>query len=249
MGYDRAAEVAALLELDETRLGETYRWSREGLTFQQQAERAGVRIGNYGYNNSIIIRALSEGFVPNGPTLALAAARKTRAWLKEKELTPELRHDLEVTEAQLMLRASDRGAQEDEEQVATAVTKEVVAARVPGIYVYTLPHYWRHKVDPENDQTYLKVGKSETDVFGRVDQQRTTALPEDPWLLRIYPTAEAAVVERKFHAMLDAADHRRAVSKKGGREWFLTSLRILDWYATDQGLPIERPNEATVGEE
>lgn len=249
MSYDRKAEVVAILEDDETRPGETFRWSREGLTFQEQAQRAGVALPNYGYNNTAFIRALSEGFIPNGPSLALGAARKIRAWLKDKPLSDDLRRDLEATEAQLMVRATDRDAQENEEQAARAVTKEVVAARVPGIYVYTLPQYWRHKVDPENDQTYLKVGKSETDVFGRIDQQRTTALPEDPWLLRIYPTADAGSVERRFHAMLDAADHRRAASKKGGREWFLTSLRILDWYAADQGLEIERPNETNVGEE
>lgn len=248
-GYNRRAEVEALLDADETRLGETFRWSREGLTLHEQAQRAGLRTSNYGYNNTAVIRALIEGFVPTGPTLALAAASRTRAWLKEKKLSPDLRRDLELTEARLTLRAQDRDAQADEEQAATAVTKRVVAARVSGIYVYTLPHYWRHKVDPENDQTYMKVGRSETDVFGRIDQQRTTALPEDPWLLRVYPTADAAQIERKFHAMLDAADHRRALSKKGGREWFLTSLRILDWYASDQGLEIQRPNESTIGEE
>lgn len=132
--YDRRLEVEALLEADETRLGETFRWTREGLTYQQQAERAGGKTGNYGYNNAIIIRALIEGFVPNGPTLAVAAARKARAWLKEKPLSDELRKDIEETERQLMLRASDREAQESEEQVATAVTKQVVAADVPGIY-------------------------------------------------------------------------------------------------------------------
>lgn len=248
--YDRAAEVHALLEADQTRLGEVFRWSQQGLSSEQQAERAGgVIASNYGYNLSVIIRALAEGFVPNGPSLASHAASRARAWLKEKELSPELRADLEATAAQLAMRADDRTAQAKEEADATAMSKKVAAERVPGIYVYTLPHYWRHKVDPDNDQTYLKVGKSDTDVFLRVDQQRTTALPEDPWLLRVYPTVNSAELERKFHAMLDAADHHRAVSKKGGREWFLTSLRILDWYASDQGLEVRRPNESTVGDE
>lgn len=247
--YDRKAEVEGHLEADETRIGETYRWSKEGLTLQQQAERAGVTYGNYGYNNTVIIRALAEGVIPKGPTLALAAARKTRAWLKEKPLSEELKRDLKVTEAALMLQAGDRSAQESEDQVATEVTKKVLAQLVPGIYVYTLPHYWRHKVDPDLDQTYLKVGKSDTDVFSRIGQQRTTALPEDPWLLRIYPTRDAAAIERRFHAMLEAADHRRTESKKGGREWFLTSLRFLDWYAAELGLEIQRPNEDTVGED
>lgn len=73
------------------------------------------------------------------------------------------------------------------------------------------------------------------------------ALPEDPWLLRVYPPTDAALIERKFHNMLDAADHHRTASKKGVRERFLTSLRILDWYAADQGLEIQRPNDGTVG--
>lgn len=246
--YARTAEVEAILEADDTRLGETFRWSREGLSFQQQADRAGVSGGNYGYNNTVIIRALAEGTIPNGPSLALAAARRVRAWLRGKVLSENLRADLETTESLLMSRATDRDAQDGEEELATEISKMVAAENVPGIYVYTLPHYWRHKIDSDNDQTYLKVGKSDTDVFSRVYQQRTTALPEDPWLLRVYPTNSAAEVERKFHAMLDAADHHRAVSKKGGREWFLTSLRILDWYATDQGLEIHRPNETTLGD-
>lgn len=56
-------------------------------------------------------------------------------------------------------------------------------------------------------------------------------------------------MERKFHAMLEAADHSRSTSKRGGRDWFLTSLRILDWYATDQGLEIQRPTEQTGGDD
>ena len=218
----------------------------EGLTIQQQTERAGVA-GKYNYAS--IIKSLANGFVPEGPTLALASARKIRAWLKDKDLSAELRRDLELTEAQLMLRAESLDAQGDEEKEASEITKKVAAAGVSGIYVYTLPHYWRYKVDPERDMTYLKVGRSETDVFLRVGHQTTTAVPEDPWLLRVYPTVKSTEMERKFHAMLEAADHSRSTSKRGGREWFLTSLRILDWYATDQGLEIQRPTEQTVGDE
>jgi hypothetical protein len=244
--YDRKAEVEALLEEDQTRVGETFRWAQEGLTIQQQAERAGVA-GKYNYAS--IIKSLTDGFVPDGPSLALASARKIRAWLKDKSLSAELRRDLELTESQLMLKAESLDAQGDEEQKASDITKKVVAAGVSGIYVYTLPHYWRHKVDPERDMTYLKVGRSETDVFLRVGRQTTTAVPEDPWLLRVYPTENSTEMERKFHAMLEAADHSRTTSKRGGREWFLTSLRILDWYATDQGLKIERPTQETLGDE
>jgi hypothetical protein len=249
--YDRKAEVEALLDADDTRIGETFRGDRAGLSPAQQAEQAGVGTQAYVYNNRKVILALTEGKIPERPSFAIIAARKVRAWLSDRTLTlsAELRQDLEETEALLALRAKDRDAQDDEEQIATETTKKVVAAAVPGIYVYTLPHYWRHKVDPDNDQTYLKVGKSATDVFSRVDQQRTTALPEDPVLLRTTPTDDSVGLERKFHAMLDAADHHRTASKKGGREWFLTSLRILDWYANNEGLEIQRPNEDTLGDE
>lgn len=246
MIYDRKAEVEALLEVDDTRVGETFRWAREGLTIQQQSERAGVS-GKYNY--ATIIKSLTDGFVPEGPTLALASARKLRAWLKDKDLSTDLRRDLELTESQLMLKAESIDAQGAEEKRASDITKKVVAKQVPGIYVYTLPHYWRYKVDPERDMTYLKVGRSEADVFLRVGHQTTTAVPEDPWLLRVYPTTDSAEMERKFHTMLAAADHSRSASKRGGREWFLTSLRILDWYAADQGLDIQRPTEQAVGDE
>lgn len=246
MTYDRKAEVEALLEADDTRVGETFRWAREGLTIQQQTERAGVA-GKYNYAS--IIKSLADGFIPEGPTLALASARKIRAWLKDKILSDELRRDLEMTESQLMLKAASLDAQGDEEKKASDITKKVAAAGVPGIYVYTLPHYWRYKVDAERDMTYLKVGRSDADVFLRVGSQTTTAVPEDPWLLRVYPTTNSTEMERKFHTMLEAADHSRSTSKRGGREWFLTSLRILDWYAIDQGLEIQRPTQQTVGDE
>lgn len=246
MTYDREFEVEALLEADETRVGETFRWAREGLTLQQQAERAGVA-GKYNYAS--IIKSLTYGFIPEGPTLALASARKIRAWLKDKDLSSDLRRDLELTESQLMRRAESLDAQGDEEKTASEISKRVASVGVPGIYVYTLPHYWRYKVDPERDMTYLKVGRSEVDVFLRVGHQTTTAVPEDPWLLRVYPTTNSIELEQKFHAMLEAADHTRSTSRRGGREWFLTSLRILDWYAAEQELDIQRPMEQTIGDE
>ncbi len=76
-------------------------------------------------------------------------------------------------------------------------------------------------------------------------QTRTTALPEEPILLRIYRTSRdsAAPAEATFHRLLDAADHSRTIGKSAGREWFLTHTRFLDEIARTLGLHIDVINE------
>jgi hypothetical protein len=69
--------------------------------------------------------------------------------------------------------------------------------------VYALPHYIRHPYDQASGRTLLKVGRSDSDVIVRFrSQTRTTALPEEPILLRIYRTSRAssAPAEATFHA-------------------------------------------------
>jgi hypothetical protein len=114
---------------------------------------------------------------------------------------------------------------------------------VTGIYVYALPHYLRHPYDEESNRTLLKVGRSDRSVMRRFrEQTRTTALPEEPVLLRIYPSSpeEAVKAERHFHELLEAADHARSRARTGGTEWFLTSLRFLDALADLMGLEARR---------
>src|SRR5205085_1296059 len=112
----------------------------------------------------------------------------------------------EVLTAQLSLldqvvgqaRAPGRSA------VAAAQVRSRRAARAqrrPGVYVYSLPIYLEHPVDAASGRTLLKVGHSSVDVFTRVSgQSRTTALPEDPVLLRIFAcdSSDSAGVESKF---------------------------------------------------
>lgn len=104
--YDRRAEAEAVLETESSRLGDTFRGDREGLTLEQQAELAGAKAGNYGYNNRVTIAALIEGVLPTGPTLALQAARRVRTLLKRPDLSPELRADWMLLEEQLTARAN-----------------------------------------------------------------------------------------------------------------------------------------------
>jgi hypothetical protein len=128
-------------------------------------------------------------------------------------------------------RAANLVARAEEDQEAKEATEVAEAEAVPGIYVYTLPHYWRYPYDEDSGRTLLKVGRSDRSVIQRFrDQTRTTALPEDPVLLRIYVTVgeEAVRWERQFHDLLTAADHDRSTARTGGTEWFLTSLKFLD---------------------
>lgn len=103
---------------------------------------------------------------------------------------------------------------------------------MPGIYVYSFPQYLRHP--SESGLVALKVGHSATDSIKRFrDQTRITGMPEDPVLLRVYPTnpAAAAETEKEFHALLRAAGHWRKHGAMSGKEWFLTDLRFLDQIA------------------
>jgi T5orf172 domain len=169
------------------------------------------------------------------PTVALGQARRFRSILKKKHLSEGTRRALEHRLAVLEARASDPAARKVEDEQAVEATSVAEEHAVPGVYVYALPHYVRHPYDEESGRTLLKVGRADRSVIVRFRQQtRTTALPEDPVLLRVYPTAEqdSSRFERKFHALLEAADHDRSKARTGGTEWFLTSLRFLDEIAT-----------------
>ena len=71
----------------------------------------------------------------------------------------------------------------------------------------------------------MKVGRSDKGAVRRFrDQVRTTSLPEDPVLLRVYPVKDghSARCEKIFHDLLEDGDHSRSAAKMGGTEWFVT---------------------------
>lgn len=131
---------------------------------------------------------------------------------------------------------------------ARARLAKIERIAVPGIYVYALPHYLLHPVAPsvddvEADRTLMKVGMSDRDTMRRFrQQQRSTELPEDPELLRVYvgELDSYANVERHIHELLRAADHRQARGNAVSTEWFLTSLKFIDAIAGTLGL---RPHD------
>ena len=225
------AEIAAVLEADDTVLGEVYRGVRDGLTDDEIRIARGNERVNFVWNYKRTIRALLDGSLPSAASVAGQTAARFRTLLKTVEFTPGTAHVLRERLAILESRAADPEAQAAEDKKAREATKKAEEHAVPGIYVYTLPHYLRYPYEPESGHTLLKVGHSGASVIQRFNsQRRETVLPEDSVLLRVYPTgpADSGEIERKFLALLDAADHLRRDGRSVGREWFLTTTKFVD---------------------
>jgi hypothetical protein len=243
---DVRKELQAYLAADSSRVGEVHRLLEEGLAPDAIAERLeGGAAGAWQYRR--MVRALLDGNLPTAPTVALAAARRYRTVLKTPTLSSAARSYLQANLDELERRANDPARLDEEVQRASEQTQQAEARNEVGVYVYALPHYIRHPYDQASGRTLLKVGRSDSDVIVRFRNQiRTTALPEEPILLRIYRTSgdSAALAESAFHRLLDAADHSRTIGKSAGREWFLTHTRFLDEVARTLGLQIDVINEA-----
>jgi hypothetical protein len=242
---DVKKELQAYLAADSSRVGEVYRLLEEGLAADAIAERLeGGAAGAWQYRR--MVRALLDGNLPTAPTVAMAAARRYRTVLKAPTLSAAARSYLQANLDELERRATDPARLDEEGQRASEQTQQAEARNEIGVYVYALPHYIRHPYDQASSRTLLKVGRSDSDVIVRFrNQTRTTALPEEPILLRIYRTSgdSAASAEATFHRLLDAADHSRTTGKSAGREWFLTHTRFLDEIARTLGLHIDVINQ------
>jgi hypothetical protein len=240
------SELERMLAEDDSLLGEIYRRTQAGESPEQIRVARGAQRPNFVWNYLRSIRALLDGDLPTAPSVARATARGFRSILKNKTLSVETRSVLESRLLLLEERAADLGARKVEDEQARGATSAAEENAIPGVYVYALPHYVRHPYDEESGHTLLKVGRADRSVIRRFrEQTRTTALPEDPVLLRVYPCEEddSIQLERKFHGLLEAADHDRSKARTGGTEWFLTSLRFLDEVATTLGLQVREITE------
>jgi hypothetical protein len=243
------AELSAHLAEDQSRVGEVYRSLARNLTADEIASELGVATSNFVWNYTQTIRAVLEGALPTGPTVALGVARKFRSLLRAGGLSDAARRYLETNLIELERRANDQTARVVEVEEAQRQTEQAEARNDVGIYAYALPHYLRYPFDSATGRTLMKVGRSDSDIIQRFrNQTRTTALPEEPILLRIYPTKDrpTAEVETDFHRLMEAADHHRSVARSAGREWFVTSTRFLDQVARVMRLDVIVVNEATV---
>lgn len=249
---DIRREFENYLESDNTRVGEVYRGLLRGLDADAIARELEVESSNFVWNYTRMIKALVEGELPTAPTVALAVARKFRTVLKSKSLSPLAQKCLNTNLSELERRANDETARVIEVENARGATEQAEAKNEVGIYVYALPHYIRYPFDPDTGRTLMKVGRSDSDIIERFrNQTRTTALPEEPILLRIYRTGSVPkpAIEASFHRLLEAADHYRSVAKTAGREWFVTSTRFLDELARVMSLPLVVVNDGVPDED
>ena len=245
-GFDRRQEVSVLWDADQTSTGEVWRRLRAGATVQQIADEDRITTGPV-YAAIRYHAALVDGAVSGSPSVARAHAGRIRAWLRAKPLSPQLRAELEDQEQKLNAIVHDEHASEVESETALENSRAAASENTAGIYVYTLPHYVRFPYDATTGRTLLKVGHSSVDALYRANSQtRVTSLPEDPWLLRIYPAEQSLEVEKDFHGFLRDADHTGVRGTRVGAEWFLTSLKFLDRIATTLRLDVRIINDFVI---
>ena len=221
---------------------------REGVTDRTEMVERGAAANTGAVGNLLLnIRAICEGVLPNAPSnasLALSAARSFRRQ-KGGMLSPQAAEHLDVVVNQLEAFATDRDAQDKEEEEVKErgeeLERELEASG--GIYAYTLPPYWRVRTLEGTNRALIKVGKSKRDAHVRIREQYTSSMvPEPPLVLRVYTVGthqDLGLIEKTFHRLLQSADHGRPSGSAGGREWFETSVEFLDTIAEVLGLDLK----------
>jgi hypothetical protein len=255
-----AFEVRAAMEVDETRMGDVWRGTQSGKSPDEIAAELGTQTSSFVGKYLRFARAIETGDLPSAPTMVRECGTATAGFLSRH------RHRLSSTAQRVLqeradalrdaaIRVVESGAGDLEDAEVQDKTNQVERTGIPGIYVYTLPHYFRNPVVPSPvdsaaSRTLMKVGMSGSDVIRRFNEQRrTTALPEDPWLLRIYSgEGDMLETEQSIFNLLRAADHRPAVGRAAGTEWFLTSLKFLDAIASTFSLTLRFSIEEAVDE-
>lgn len=234
-------EIEAYLATDESLLGEIWRSDQQGLSDEEIQKSRGATYPNFIWNYRNHLKSLLSGTLSNGPALLRTTGQIFNRVLKHASLSDDGQQYIKQMLEEIERRIASREDREKEESVAVAATKEIEGQGRAGVYVYSLMHYLRYPYDPNSGRTLLKVGRSDRDVIRRFrEQTRTTALPEEPVLLRIYETGaeNPADIEHRIHAFLEAADHDRSSARTGGTEWFLTNLKFLDHIASTMNLQI-----------
>lgn len=246
------SELVEFLNKDESRLGEVYRLLERGLSADEIASELKVTTSSFVWNYNQTLKALLDGDLPQKPTVVLGVGRKFRALVKRGGLSPNTTKYLQANLAELERLADDPTARVVESEEVKQQTEAAESQNVVGIYAYALPHYLRYPFNPDTGHTLLKVGRSDSDVIQRFrNQVRTTALPEEPVLLRIYKTdgRSNGDTEKTFHDLLVAAGHGRSAVKTAGREWFVTSTRFLDAVGRALEMPVIVVNEGVLDDD
>lgn len=242
MSPELRAELAEALRNNAGQLGRVFVLLEEGKETNRDLVEGGAAANQGAAGNiRVTVNAVLDGVIPNGPSLAARARRSIGGLLRDNPgLSVDARAHLEDLRSRLEAIASDSSAIEREDKNLEEASKQLEKSleHLPGVYVYTLPSFYRtvQKTDPE--RFWFKVGKTDRVAGVRVgEQMRATGLPEDPWIARVYrhQTLSPAALESTFHELLDAAGHSRAVGKHSGRDWYATNLEFLDAVAHAMG--------------
>jgi len=242
-------ELVNFLEHDDTLLGEIYRKKRDGISNEDIQRSQGAAYPNFIWNYQRQIRSILEGDISTKITVLNETAVHFRRALRIPNLSQEAKSYLNLGLQEIEDRKSNSSLVDKNAKQAIKYSTALEKKSTPGIYVYSLMHYLNYPYHPDSGRTLMKVGKSDRDVILRFrEQTRTTALPEEPVLLRIYEITklgeELGEIEKIFHALLEAADHDRSTARTGGTEWFLTSLKFLDQIGDTLHLKATRNQES-----
>jgi len=246
-------ELNQALQASTGVLGKVARAMAEGITSPTELASmgAGANSGHSG-NLARVVRYVQDGTPPTAPSRAAKTGRSIGGLLRDNPgLSSEAISYLQALREQVDSIEKNDEARAGEATQLNKASEELTqkVEKLGGVYVYTFPTYLMvpAKVDPE--RFWLKIGQTGRVVEKRVsDQLRSTAMPEDPVILRVYtdPQGEAvgsevdyAALEKKFHKLLMSAGHSKTSARSGGTEWFATTLEFLDEIAETLGLDIE----------
>lgn len=252
-GPDVMAELNQALQASNGVLGKVARAMADGIT--SPTELAGMGAGaNSGHSGNLarVVRYVQDGIPPTAPSRAAKTRRSIGGLLRDNPgLSAEAVTYLQTLREQVDNIEKDDDARAGEASQLSKASEELTQTveKLGGVYVYTFPTYLMvpAKIDPE--RFWLKIGQTGRVVEKRVsDQLRSTAMPEDPVILRVYTDPKGdevgsevdyAALEKKFHKLLMSAGHSKTSARSGGTEWFATTLEFLDEIAETLDLDIE----------
>lgn len=241
MTETRYPTIRKLVTDDDGFMGSVARGLDSGLSYDKVAENAGHKttMPTFIFLNAIKVLTGRIEYETVKKEPQKQAYYKAKKWCDR----PELHHDekeylLSIIEKYERDQLNTSGHSSSQKSTAPAYTPppQPPQRQASGVYVYSYSLYLNAPVSPQDGRTLFKVGASHSNTQGRVEsQQNSTPVPDDITLLRIFECSDAIKEEKKFHRILSAAGHLHQ-SNHGGKEWFLTSLELIDAIAETLGL-------------
>jgi hypothetical protein len=245
-------ELEDALRNNEGQLGKVFALLQDGSKTNRELVEGGAAANQGAAGNlRVTVQLVLDGVMPKAPSVAAQSRRSIGGILRDNPgLSDYARTHLESLRVALEAIETDASAiaKEDKELERGSRQLEKSIDKMPGVYVFTLPSFYRtvQKTDPE--RFWFKVGKTDRVAGIRIGEiMRATGLPEDPFLARVYqhPEKTPKDLEAQFHRLLDAAGHSRSGGQHSGRDWYATNLEFLDAIGAALGCVITAVDQAT----